>query len=32
VVCAHGGFLEALDGLIDHMADEGAFCFCHCCC
>ncbi len=32
VVGAHRGFLEAVDGLIDHVADEGAFFFCHCCC
>jgi len=32
VVYAHRGFLEPLDGLVDHVADEGAFFFCHCCC
>ena len=30
VVYAHGGFLEALDGLRDHVTDEGAFFFRHC--
>lgn len=31
VVCIHRCLLEALDGLRDHVTDEGAFLFRHCC-
>ena len=32
VVCSYRRFLEPFNGLVDHVADEGAFFFCHCCC